>query len=990
MKVRTKRTRTTEEMRNLPLYTELPGSPIETSERLPRDSQCTRCPLHQGVRTVCVPAAGQPGGVLFVGEGPGPTEDAHGKPFAGSSGNLLFEQAKRFWDGPIAVANATGCYPKANKARAGLDMRPSYIEQCRPYLARVIEDMRPARIIGLGAWAALALAGRKIAPLGMRRAYSYLYREPIAWAMRDRGSEGDSEDVTAWAGFAAEVRSTGVYPEAFGSTRMSESSPIPVFFVMHPAAALRNRLLESVFRQDLEYALKRPPPSTAPLRGCIHLVESGQDAELAISRLRAASWSAVDIEASGVLHNSDYRIVSIAATPRGGDAAFFWSSTALANISARRPLEKWLADSSQKKIGAHFQYDACGVERALGVRLNGIAGDVRLWRRLLESHGDGKLSEMVELVGMGGMKEEADAVFASVADLDKARAGIAAEKALEKRDLQPEKKWPKLHKRKAEGLAYLRDLDEENPRLASLVRRFPSVSEEKAWMYEVIAEAAPDVEARYNCRDAVGTARLGAYFEERFELEPAGMTLVKNGLVDRAIAAIARVEYWGIAASREAIYAFDAWICGQLAPVTQRLSAYGVDNWNSVEQVAEFLFRKLNLKSVKKTKGGKNSTAADVLEALAGAHPAVDDLLEYRALVKLRGTYAAGSDGQGGMLKHIRDDGRIHCTIYLDGAETGRTSAANPNLMTLPKKDPIASALSRNVFAAEPGKVLLSVDQSQIELRVAAELSGDKAMMAIFERGEDYHMRTAQLIARDAWGIRPEDVSDVQRTLSKPVTFGLLYGKGISSLACDIFKTDKPTKHQISAAQKISDAVLGAFPQLARWIRACIAETTRTGEMWVPYEGQAARRRSLWDIADKDDFAASRARNGSFNGIIQGRASDILIEALASTIEWILDEGLEACAKAVLPIHDQILSEVAVDYLDEVVAAELSFMEDQRCAVPLVADVEVGPAWGSLRKLKRSAEGWRCFVRKDSDGRDVYTNWLMGPKAAYEAAVSAS
>lgn len=989
-------------MRALPLYPTLPGSPIETGPRLARDPACARCALSKGATTICVPSMGLPGGVLFVGEGPGQREDLAGKPFQGASGRYLFDTVRTIgYAGPVAVANAMGCAPIANKTRGPVEIKASHVEACRPFLAEAIERYRPARIIALGRWAALSLVGRSVAPFKTRRGVAFLYRAPIAWALEalaeENGTSGDEPQAEALLALAKRARATGAADTYFLEQLSGDAAvaPIPVFFVMHPAAALRNSMLKTAFEADLRRALTASPPAPAPLRASYFMVETPLDAAAACGVLRSVPYSAVDIEAGGAVYDRSYRVVSLAACARGSDNAYVWDERALRGPAAA-PLHRYLADRRAAKIGAHFQYDVGGIEHGMGVRVEGIAGDVRLWRKLIEPHASGALEDLVELVGMGGMKDEGYEAMLESARI--AREGCAAEKMLAQRaadasartrDGQPPKKWPKLSPKKEEGLAYMRKLTERDPVLAAVVREQPGKEDEGRWMYALIAHDAPELLARYNARDAVGTARLGPYLEGRFEEEPAAIKRMKDMLVDRAQAAISRVQHWGIAASRSAILAFDAFLLAQLGPVDARLAQYPVENWNSPQQVAKLLFENLKLPPQKKTATGY-STDDSVLEALKGAHPVIEDLSKHRQIVKMRSNYAAGEDGKSGLLTYIRDDGRIHGTIFLDGAETGRASIIDPALQTLPsKKFPVEGKLCRDIFVAAPGKVLLSIDYSQIELRWAAMLSEDAVMRAIFEEGIDFHLRTAQLIAPIVWGIRAEDVTDEHRAHAKNFNFGLLYGMGDKALAARMFGVQEPNRKQIAMAEKIRAAIMGKFAGLARWIAMQYREGRRTGEMWTTFHGQPGRRRTQWDLFDEDDLRRSRAENGLINGPCQGGAADDLLESLTRTVEWILEEGIETNAKVVLPIHDQLLLESSCDYVNEVLSTTIEIMEDRPGAVKRAVDAEIGPSWGSLRKLKRGPDGWKCHVEDrvvDGLKKAIWTPVLRGPIEAYDAA----
>lgn len=975
-------------MRALQLYPRLPVAPVEVCERLDRDPACTRCDLHKGVTTVCVPPMGEPGGVLLVGEGPGRAEDAAGRPFQGRSGSYLYQQVQKHWQGPIAVANSTGCAPIKNRLRGEISTAvPAFkknVDACRPYLARAIELFRPRRIVVLGKWAARGVLGRDILPLKQRRAYGFLFAMPLAAHARAQGWEDDADELAK-----------GQFPSESSDDRrywieMAALYGIPVFCVTHPAAALRNRFIAQAFEADLEWALTADPP-LPPLGAVANIVETPGDSAAAVADLRKGR-AGFDIESGGIMHERSFRVVSIAAARADGDA-FVWDKRALADQATAAPLGEYIEDSKALKIGAHFQFDQAGVAVGLGRRMRGVAGDVRLWRKLLDTTASrsteaaGGLDEMVELVGMSGMKGEAEEALEEI--VDRVKRALREEALQAKRAEQPNKRWPKRPPRAADDRAYLQELERRDPMLVEVIRR--EGVESGSYAYALLAKERPEIEERYNALDALGTARLADHFDRQFAEEPDGLRRVRDRIVNRATAAVARVEEWGIAADKGAIRAFDAYLEAALAPVMARLAPYPVTNWGSPQQVAEFLFKTLKLKSPKQTASGQESTGKDVLQALAGQHPAVDALLEMRRINKLRSVYA-GNRFPEGLLEHVRENGRIHCTIYLDGAETGRMSASN-GLHQIPgKKFPVEGKMSRDCFVAPPGKVLLSFDYGQIELRRAADISGDPKMIEIFRSGVDYHLRTAQLISRDAWGIAPEDVTDEHRAHSKNVNFGLLYGMGDVALAKRIFETQNPTRKQIEIAGKIRVAILGNFTVFARWIRDRHREARMTGEVWTTFDdGTLARRRRLWDIADQDEGRQANAQNAAQNTPIQGKASDDLLRSLIACVEWIDLEGIEEDVKAVLPIHDQILFEVTGGaWVAETIEMTTAIMEQWPSASGLVADVEIGPAWGSLRKMKREPDGWKCFVREDENRKAIYTPPQRSPWAAYEMAIRAS
>jgi DNA polymerase-1 len=225
-------------------------------------------------------------------------------------------------------------------------------------------------------------------------------------------------------------------------------------------------------------------------------------------------------------------------------------------------------------------------------------------------------------------------------------------------------------------------------------------------------------------------------------------------------------------------------------------------------------------------------------------------------------------------------------------------------------------------------------------------LSGDALMKDIFVRGEDYHMRTAQMVSPQAWGIPPAQVTEAHRSAAKAINFGILYGMSDEGLAetigCD---TDQ--------AVRIKGAIFGKFTKLAAWIKAQLEYARRNGCTWTWWDGEKARRRQLWQIADQDGERRSRAEHGSWNSSIQGTAADYCTASLASVAQWILDECIPA--KLILAVHDSLILEVEHDCLDEVAKKVRSIMIGWPTLhhVPLDVDMKIGPSWGSLLKYEK-------------------------------------
>jgi DNA polymerase I-like protein with 3'-5' exonuclease and polymerase domains len=457
--------------------------------------------------------------------------------------------------------------------------------------------------------------------------------------------------------------------------------PVPVFMVVHPAAALRNRFVRRWFEADMAWALTVNVPDPvwdAPA----WLVENEDDARAAVAALRTCEWAAFDVETAGCMFDPSFRVLCVSLCGRGRDDAYVWTKDGLANPAARGVLLDYMRDENAPKAGQNVKFDCVAFFAAYGVMPRGVALDSRLMRKLLESDADGRLAAMAELVGLGGHKEEAETA--------KANAVKMVNKALRAvRKTNPD----------AYELAEFRDPPEDAPALDRMVAS--GEHETDKWSFAFIPNRTL---YRYNARDSVTTARLCEMMWRALDAEP-DLRRTWHRLVRPASEAIAQVEAWGIGADRDALRVFDTWCSVRAQELGEKLNGYfsGV-NWDSPKQVADILFNKLGLPPQKETKSGGDSTDADVLDALKTHHPLPATLLEYRRVSKMRGTYASG------MLPHVRADGRIHPNLNLDGARSGRTSSSDPNLQNIPRAQTEEGTMARNVFCAPPGHVLVEAD----------------------------------------------------------------------------------------------------------------------------------------------------------------------------------------------------------------------------------------------------------------------------------------
>jgi DNA polymerase I len=864
-----------------PAYPSVPVSRVCALPMAQPNPQCELCSLSQQThKSTCIPADGEPGGLLVVGKGPGVDEDRSGRPDVGRSGRYLRGQIKRFWQGPVAFENAVKCLLPA-------ELSHKCIDACRVFLAGTVAAVQPTRVIALGAEAVYALLGRTVAPLSVRWGYGWM--------------------VGATGQFPASMNSV-VVSSASGSCKPLLGACVPVFFVLHPAAALRNRFIAQMFEADLEWALKAPPPFTPPWDVQAHVVENEADALEAVAALRASKWFAFDVETAGRMYDSSFTMLSVACTPVGSRMAYVWCREALTDPVVRAPLLAMLSDPKAPKCGQNVKFDEAAVWCAYGVQVRGVVFDTLLQRKLLDPDASGKLEVLSELVGMGGHKEEA---------ADALHAGPRLMRELSKPG--------------SEVLSVL------PPEIEAKIR----LGEEPLAPY-IYALLSKDVLVRYNARDAVSTAWLESVLEPQVA-DDDGLATIWREVVFPAARALVHVERWGIRVNQLAVLQFQSYLGTKIDAVRGRFDTLvGKDfNPNSSPQVSKLLFEKLRLPPKKLTDSGRFSTDKDVLEELQGKHPVVDDLLLWRRFTKLKGTYADG------LLEHIRSDERIHPSYHVAGARSGRLSCSEPNLQNVPRaKDSPEGKMARDCFIASPGCDLLEGDYSQNELRVAAMLSGDPKMIGIFARGEDYHLRTAQLVSWQAWGIPPEQVTEVHRTQAKTFNFSSLFGAGDENLSGQLGITEEKI-------ERIRNAIFGEFTVLASWIQKQIESARRLGYVRTFWNGKPARKRSLYQIADEgESYARGTAERGAYNSAIQGTAADFCTKSVADIVRWIIDDCFPA--KLVLTVHDSIMLEVAKDFVAEAAENMKRIMEGQPTwnGVKLVVDFKRGAAWGSMEKYE--------------------------------------
>jgi len=347
-------------------------------------------------------------------------------------------------------------------------------------------------------------------------------------------------------------------------------------------------------------------------------------------------------------------------------------------------------------------------------------------------------------------------------------------------------------------------------------------------------------------------------------------------------------------------------------------------NINSPKQLGEILFEKLQLPSSRRTgKTRSTSTAAEVLEELALTHELPRLVLEWRALMKLKGTYIDALP----LMVHP-DTGRVHTCFNQAVAATGRLSSSDPNLQNIPIRTELGREI-RRAFIADPGHVLISADYSQIELRVLAHMAGEPALIEAFRSGEDIHDRTAlQLFGADSGLSRHE-----LRSRSKMVNYAVLYGKTPFTLSRDINVTQE-------AAQEFIDAYFKGFPRVRVFIDQMLEEARRTGVVKTMF----GRRRLVPNLTSRNFQMRAQSEREAVNMPIQGTAADILKRAMIDLHAALPTQGLRT--RMILTVHDELLFEAPRDEADVAATLVRERMEQVvTLEVPLTVDVGIADNW---------------------------------------------
>ena len=395
-------------------------------------------------------------------------------------------------------------------------------------------------------------------------------------------------------------------------------------------------------------------------------------------------------------------------------------------------------------------------------------------------------------------------------------------------------------------------------------------------------------QAQAGLRILAASSKIAALQAERLAAEQLSSVLQDIELP--LIEVLADMEKNGIRVDAEELETIGDFLKEKISEVTEKIyDAAGEEfNINSPKQLGAVLFEKLKLPPGKKTKSGY-STNAEVLERLAQDYPIAEQVLEFRMLTKLNGTYVEG------MLPLIDSEGKIHAHFQQTVTATGRLSCTEPNLQNIPVRQELGRMLRKVFTASDEEHILVGADYSQIELRIMAHLSEDPALIESFENGKDIHQSTAARV----FDVAPEDVTPLQRSRAKAVNFGVIYGISAFGLSSDL-------KISRKEAQQYIDDYFRKHPKVKEYMDRMVEECRENGFVTT----MSGRRRKINEIHASNYMTRQLGERLAMNTPVQGTAADIMKLAMTEAYRRLGREIPEA--RVILQVHDELILDVPV------------------------------------------------------------------------------
>lgn len=429
----------------------------------------------------------------------------------------------------------------------------------------------------------------------------------------------------------------------------------------------------------------------------------------------------------------------------------------------------------------------------------------------------------------------------------------------------------------------------------------------------------------YAAEDADITFRLYKLFAP--QLEETGTWKLFNNIEMPLVKVLGAMEAAGVAIDISQLKVYSQELTRDIVQFEKRIKELAGTDFNiaSPKQLGEILFDHLKLvDKPKKTKTGQYATSEPVLETLRGTHEIIDQILEYRQVVKLKNTYVDTLPE----LVNPRT-GRIHTTFHQAVAATGRLSSQGPNLQNIPVRTERGRKVRQAFVARDKEHVLLAADYSQIELRVIASLSGDKAMIEAFRNDEDIHAATAAKV----FGVPLNEVTREQRSNAKTVNFGIIYG-------VSAFGLSQQSSLSRTEAAEVIESYFKTYPGIKKYMDNRIEFAREHGYV----ETIMGRRRYLRDINSKNPVVRGQAERNAINTPIQGSAADIIKKAMIDIYREFREENFKS--KMVLQVHDELVFDAHRDELNIIKPIIIQKMQEAvKLDVELKVDMGTGNNW---------------------------------------------
>jgi len=431
------------------------------------------------------------------------------------------------------------------------------------------------------------------------------------------------------------------------------------------------------------------------------------------------------------------------------------------------------------------------------------------------------------------------------------------------------------------------------------------------------------------------------------EIKVKGLDFVLNKIEIPLIPVIKKMSEVGIQLDVDYLKDISLEYHKELEELEKKIWRYSEEefNINSPKQLAEVLFEKLSLKvkGQRKTSTGKQSTKESELKKMMGIHPIIGEILKYRELQKLLSTYIDN------LPKLVDKNNFIHATFLQTGTTTGRLSSNNPNMQNIPTKSQHGKKI-RSAFVAREGFNLLAIDYSQIELRVAAVLSGDQKMIDIFKSGKDVH--TA--VAAEIFNTSLDKVNSSMRRKAKVINFGIIYGMGINALRQNLAEaSDGVEEIKRSDAQNFYNNYFDKFKTLSEYLEESKKQAGKLGYTKTLF----GRIRYFEGIKSRIPYIKAMAERMAVNAPIQGTSADLIKLAMVKVDQYLIDNKLQDKVRLLLQVHDELIFEIKNNLSKDFIQGIKKIMESilpkkETKGIIFEVSMKKGENWNNLLNIK--------------------------------------